>query len=576
MRYLSLMLCATVCLGADKYVATTGSDATGTGAIDAPWRTIRHGIDTMAAGDTLYLRGGTYEENVIPNSAIKSGTGESTPTRFIGYTGESAIFRPTNNVSSGHGFYAIAKSNLWWEGFTVCMTNCPGFTNSPISAMGLQGVYNVTVTNMALVNVPRNSSIFVFESSGRRHNNVKIVGNTFANWGYNLWFRTNSLGEVSERDYMPWAIYMRNGDDALVSNNIAIGPAEGYTDNDPDYVMNRKLGGYQIQKGSNLVVQANIVQVPGMAWDAEQNTNCVWENNLGVVTWTNYGALFVDWQNTRMANCTLYGPTGAGPTSGDKRGINWGGTTGGSWFANNIVWNFTTAFNVSGTGTVSLTNNVFGGGLAAFNILDSRTARYNTIDSDPFFTDTDDFPDGFKWPLNSPARNAGVDLSSLFAVDYYGTERPQETLFDIGFYEWSEGGQLPTVSVAADGTGYAHELGLVPQTFTFTRTESSSGNLTVNYTITGTATAALHYTAFSESVVIANGNWTATATVTPLAVAGYQGDKTVIVTLDEDEDYTLKSPSAATITIAEADPPPQRILRTQPAPGQTSQRGPKR
>ncbi|TMQ32840.1 MAG: hypothetical protein E6K70_16365, partial [Planctomycetota bacterium] len=54
--------------GSSFYVATTGSDTSGTGTLATPWRTINHGIAAanggagLKPGDTLYLRGGTYTE----------------------------------------------------------------------------------------------------------------------------------------------------------------------------------------------------------------------------------------------------------------------------------------------------------------------------------------------------------------------------------------------------------------------------------------------------------------------------------------------------------------------------------
>ncbi len=42
------------------YVATTGNDTTGNGSTTSPWRTIAKGVSVLNAGDTLYLKGGTY------------------------------------------------------------------------------------------------------------------------------------------------------------------------------------------------------------------------------------------------------------------------------------------------------------------------------------------------------------------------------------------------------------------------------------------------------------------------------------------------------------------------------------
>src|SRR5688572_14838900 len=50
--------------GPAKFVdATTGSD-TADGSEKAPWKTINHALKQLSPGDTLYLRKGSYFENV--------------------------------------------------------------------------------------------------------------------------------------------------------------------------------------------------------------------------------------------------------------------------------------------------------------------------------------------------------------------------------------------------------------------------------------------------------------------------------------------------------------------------------
>src|SRR5690242_16221010 len=43
----------------DYYVATTGNDANA-GTLDQPFATLQKGANIAAAGDTVYVRGGTY------------------------------------------------------------------------------------------------------------------------------------------------------------------------------------------------------------------------------------------------------------------------------------------------------------------------------------------------------------------------------------------------------------------------------------------------------------------------------------------------------------------------------------
>ncbi len=51
---------------AEFYVAPDGSDQSGSGTINDPWKTIAKGVSSLNSGDTLYLRGGLYvEKNLI-------------------------------------------------------------------------------------------------------------------------------------------------------------------------------------------------------------------------------------------------------------------------------------------------------------------------------------------------------------------------------------------------------------------------------------------------------------------------------------------------------------------------------
>lgn len=72
---------------ATYYVATTGNNSSGNGSIGAPWRTIQYGANQLSAGDTLYIRGGTYVEAV---KISRSGTSGS-PITIKAYTGETVI-----------------------------------------------------------------------------------------------------------------------------------------------------------------------------------------------------------------------------------------------------------------------------------------------------------------------------------------------------------------------------------------------------------------------------------------------------------------------------------------------------
>ncbi len=58
--------------GRTFYVAQTGND-NNDGSLNSPWKTIQKAANTVAAGDTVYIRGGTYNEKVVMKTSGQSG-----------------------------------------------------------------------------------------------------------------------------------------------------------------------------------------------------------------------------------------------------------------------------------------------------------------------------------------------------------------------------------------------------------------------------------------------------------------------------------------------------------------------
>ena len=94
------------------YVATTGNDTTGTGSITEPYASIMKAHQSVVAGDTVYVRGGTYkmtDSKISSFSSVfayvftldKSGTSASKRICYWAYPGEHPVFdmsavKPTN------------------------------------------------------------------------------------------------------------------------------------------------------------------------------------------------------------------------------------------------------------------------------------------------------------------------------------------------------------------------------------------------------------------------------------------------------------------------------------------------
>lgn len=75
---------------ANYYVSTAGNDSTGDGSFDNPWQTIQTGVKNIGPGDTLFIRGGVYHEEISMSSNLSGGTKDN-PVFIKNYAEETPI-----------------------------------------------------------------------------------------------------------------------------------------------------------------------------------------------------------------------------------------------------------------------------------------------------------------------------------------------------------------------------------------------------------------------------------------------------------------------------------------------------
>src|SRR5262245_26330679 len=96
------------------YVSTTGSDQ-GNGTVSGPWRTIRCTATRLRAGDTLLVRGGTYDD-WLDNPQL-AGTSWDASIRIAAYPKETVWMIP-----SGGSFaidFASAQQYIEFDGINI-------------------------------------------------------------------------------------------------------------------------------------------------------------------------------------------------------------------------------------------------------------------------------------------------------------------------------------------------------------------------------------------------------------------------------------------------------------------------
>ena len=105
------------------YVATTGDDRND-GTIADPWQTLRHAVAQLHAGDTLYVRGGTYtgSANTIDSAlgTVRGGTSWSNAITIAGYESETATIRPPQS-HAGIGLTTATAQYLIFKDLVIDM-----------------------------------------------------------------------------------------------------------------------------------------------------------------------------------------------------------------------------------------------------------------------------------------------------------------------------------------------------------------------------------------------------------------------------------------------------------------------
>ena len=115
-RFLNILILVSgisITNAADYFVATNGND-NASGTISSPLSSVSEAISRMSAGDTCFIRGGRYHEEIVLNSR--------NDLSFFAYDDETVIFDGTEEINVSWEPYIgnIYKSNVdnyFWQLF---------------------------------------------------------------------------------------------------------------------------------------------------------------------------------------------------------------------------------------------------------------------------------------------------------------------------------------------------------------------------------------------------------------------------------------------------------------------------
>ena len=313
---------------ATYYTATTGDDAN-SGTQGSPFGTIKKGLSVMGAGDTLYLRGGTYNEGIdSQNETLPSGTSWSNPITIAANPGETVTLTRGLGINSyNQGTYQyivmdsliIDASNVDGAGVFIGGPNThhirlqngevknmhslgPACSLGPAEVCpGGQGVQSYAASFVEFINLKVHD------------NGVNRLDHGFYVCGNNITIRDSDVYNNSG-----YGIQIYDGSSPGCSINTQI-----YNNRIHD---NRGDGGVTLNDGDNIQFYNNLVY---------NNTN-------GVAI--SYGKP----NNTQIYNNTIYNQQGGG--------IDVGSGVTNTLIKNNILYQNSSTISDNGTGTTQSNN----------------------------------------------------------------------------------------------------------------------------------------------------------------------------------------------------------------------------
>ncbi len=158
--------------GAVYYVATDGSDATGTGAASAPWATITHALGAVPDGSTILVAPGTYVGHVRLDESFAHGV-----------TVRSAVPYQARLRNDATVVTAFTGQGITLEGFDVAQTE-PAVAPLVVQIQDLRGdpggadfVRRITLRNNVLHDSFSNDILKINNGAGE----ITVEGNLFYN-----------------------------------------------------------------------------------------------------------------------------------------------------------------------------------------------------------------------------------------------------------------------------------------------------------------------------------------------------------------------------------------------------------
>lgn len=429
MRPLSLLLVvllavALLCGSASAaiyYVATWGSDSN-SGSSSAPWATLQHAVDTIAAGDTIYVKAGTYVGCRIElsgtSSAVKTLSAEPGAAVIVNSPGPLQRHNSIIEVES----FTYGTVRYWTiNGLEV--------SNSPDH-------YGVDM---------RNAEYITVQNCYSHHNGLTGIFDGFCNYNTYQYNESAFNGEHG--------IYHSNSGDypTLRGNFSHDNTAAGIHMNGDASMGGDGLISYatlekNIVSGNSLGMYNGSINCDGV-WDSIFRNNLSYNNHGSGLTLYAIDATAGSSNNKVYNNTICLAADGYFAFNQPKSGKGKASPINNLVY-NNVLYNAnpatnrgcirTYASNVPGfMSDYNVVTNVFevAGKIKTFAVWQSYGYDLHSFIATPAQLFVDPTNANYHLKSGSPAANAGTNLSSYVTDDLEGDSRPQGTAYDIGCYE---------------------------------------------------------------------------------------------------------------------------------------------
>jgi len=200
------------------YVALDGNDSNDGLSVDTAWRTIDKANRNLQAGDTVYVRGGTYNEIIEP---WNSGT-EGEPITYMNYNGENVKIRGSEDkdwtlIAIGRKVRCdgLPRQYITIDGFTFDheFTNKPGY-RCQVGVISDTGTHDIIIRNCEMYGhgpANENDDPTIRDGGMRIQKGPDhiIIENCYADG----WLRSIvNIGQSSENSDVPKHIIIRNNE----------------------------------------------------------------------------------------------------------------------------------------------------------------------------------------------------------------------------------------------------------------------------------------------------------------------------------------------------------------------------